>query len=105
MIAGTAFQKKTLKELLINNIESGSTMKKSHTENPEDTLDDLRDLKVKTWRQNAIFSLTIFIPPVAPQSPSSITGGWYKRAVVATVPSELSLTSLRKRNGSVKTRS
>jgi hypothetical protein len=41
------------------------------------------------------FLLPIFIPPVAQQSPSSIIWGWYNRSVVATVPSGLSLTSLR----------
>jgi hypothetical protein len=40
-------------------------------------------------------SLPIFIPPIAPQSPSSITWGWYNRPVVAAVPSGLSLTTLR----------
>jgi hypothetical protein len=35
-----------------------------------------------------------FIPPIAPQSPSSILWGWYSRPVVAAVPSGLSLTSL-----------
>jgi hypothetical protein len=29
------------------------------------------------------FPLPTFIPPVAPQSPSSITWGWYKKPVVA----------------------
>jgi hypothetical protein len=41
------------------------------------------------------FSLPIFIPPIAPQSPSSIIWGWYSRPVVAAVPSGLSLTPLR----------
>jgi hypothetical protein len=41
------------------------------------------------------FPLPIFIPPIAPQSPSSITWGWYNRPIVAAVPSGLSLTSLR----------
>jgi hypothetical protein len=31
--------------------------------------------------------LPIFIPPVAPQSPSSIIWGWYNRPIVAAVPS------------------
>jgi hypothetical protein len=39
--------------------------------------------------------LPIFIPPIAPQSPSSIIWGWYNRPVVAAVPSGLSLTALR----------
>jgi hypothetical protein len=39
-------------------------------------------------------SLPIFIPPIAPQSPSSSIWGWYKRPIVAAVPSELSLTPL-----------
>jgi hypothetical protein len=41
------------------------------------------------------FPLPIFIPPIAPQSPSSLIWGWYSRPVVAAVPSELSLTPLR----------
>jgi hypothetical protein len=40
------------------------------------------------------FPLPIFIPPVPPQSPSSIIRGWYNRPVVATVGSGLSLTPL-----------
>jgi hypothetical protein len=43
----------------------------------------LRDLR---------FPLKIFISPFVPQSPSSITWGWYNRLVVAGVPSGLSLT-------------
>jgi hypothetical protein len=39
--------------------------------------------------------LPIFIPPIAPQSASSIIRGWYNRPVVAAVPSGLSLTPLR----------
>jgi hypothetical protein len=39
------------------------------------------------------FPLPIFIPPVAPQSPSSITWGWYNRPIVAAVPSGLSKQS------------
>jgi hypothetical protein len=38
------------------------------------------------------FPLPIFIPPIAPQSPLYIIWGWYNRAVVAAVPSGLSLT-------------
>jgi hypothetical protein len=41
------------------------------------------------------FPLPICIPPIAPQSPSSIIWGWYNRPVVAAVPSGLSLTPLR----------
>jgi hypothetical protein len=41
------------------------------------------------------FPLPIFIPPIAPQSPSSIIWGWHNRPVVAAVPSGLSLTPLR----------
>jgi hypothetical protein len=41
------------------------------------------------------FLLPIFIPPIAPQSPSSIIWGGYNRPVVAAVPSGLSLTPLR----------
>jgi hypothetical protein len=40
------------------------------------------------------FPLPIFIPPISPQSPSSIIWGWYNRPVVAAVPSRLSLTPL-----------
>jgi hypothetical protein len=40
------------------------------------------------------FPLSNFIPPTAPQSPSSIIRGWYNMPVVATVPSGLSLTPL-----------
>jgi hypothetical protein len=40
------------------------------------------------------FPLPIFIPPTSPQSPSTITWGWYNRPVVAAVPSGLSLTCL-----------
>jgi hypothetical protein len=36
----------------------------------------------------------MFIPPISPQSPSSIIWGWYNRPVVAAVPSGLSLTPL-----------
>jgi hypothetical protein len=41
------------------------------------------------------FPLPIFIPPVAPQLPSSIIWDWYNRPVVAAVPSGLSLNPLR----------
>jgi hypothetical protein len=41
-----------------------------------------------------LFPLPIFIPPVAPQSPSSVFWGWYNRPVVAAVPSGLSLTPI-----------
>jgi hypothetical protein len=41
------------------------------------------------------FPLPILIPPIAPQSPSSIIRGWYNRSVVAAVPSGLSHTPLR----------
>jgi hypothetical protein len=41
------------------------------------------------------FPCLIFIPPISPQSPSSIIWGWYNRPVVAAVPSGLSLTSLK----------
>jgi hypothetical protein len=41
------------------------------------------------------FPLPIFIPPIAPQSPSSVICDWYNRPVVAAVPSGLSLTPLR----------
>jgi hypothetical protein len=38
------------------------------------------------------FPLSIFIPRIAPQSPSSITWGWDNRPLVDAVPSALSLT-------------
>jgi hypothetical protein len=41
------------------------------------------------------FPLPIFIPPVAPQSPSFIIWGWYHRPIVAALPDGLSLTPLR----------
>jgi hypothetical protein len=40
------------------------------------------------------FPLPIFIPPVAPQSLSSIIWRWYNRPVVTAVPSGLGLTPL-----------
>jgi hypothetical protein len=40
------------------------------------------------------FPPPIFIPPIAPQSPSSIIWGWYNRPEVAAVPSGFSLTPL-----------
>jgi hypothetical protein len=40
------------------------------------------------------FPQLTFIPPIAPQSPSSIIWDWYNRLVVAAVPSGLSLTPL-----------
>jgi hypothetical protein len=40
------------------------------------------------------FPLPIFIPPISPQSPSSIIWGWYNRPEVAAVPSGLSPTPL-----------
>jgi hypothetical protein len=42
------------------------------------------------------FPLPVFIPPIAPQSPSSVIWGWYIRSVEAAVPSGLSLTPLIK---------
>jgi hypothetical protein len=42
------------------------------------------------------FPLPIFIPPIAPQSPSSIIWGLYNRPEVAAVPSRLSPTPLKK---------
>jgi hypothetical protein len=33
------------------------------------------------------FSLAIFIPPIAPQSPSSVIWGWHNRPIVIAVPS------------------
>jgi hypothetical protein len=43
-------------------------------------------------------SPSAFIPPIAPQLPSSIIWGWYNRPVVAAVSSELSLTPVRIKN-------
>jgi hypothetical protein len=40
------------------------------------------------------FPLPIFIPPIAPKSPSSIIWGWYNRPIVAAVPNGPSLTPL-----------
>jgi hypothetical protein len=45
-----------------------------------------------------LFPLPIFIPPTAPQSPSSTIWGWYNRPVVAAVPSGLSLTPTKNNN-------
>jgi hypothetical protein len=42
------------------------------------------------------FPLPIFIPPTAPQSPSSIIWDWHKRPIVVAVLSGLSLISLRR---------
>jgi hypothetical protein len=42
------------------------------------------------------FPLPIFIPPIAPQSPSSIIWGLYNRPEVAAVPSGLSPTPLKR---------
>jgi hypothetical protein len=54
------------------------------------------DLWWAKWRWDRFLRvLPIFIPPVAPKSPSSIIWGWYTRPVVAAVPSGLSLTPLR----------
>jgi hypothetical protein len=41
------------------------------------------------------FPLPMIIPPIAPQSPSSIIWDWYNRSAVAAVPSGLRLTPLR----------
>jgi hypothetical protein len=38
--------------------------------------------------------LSIFIPPIAPQSPSPIIWGWYNRPEVAAVPNGLSLIKI-----------
>jgi hypothetical protein len=40
------------------------------------------------------FPLPIFIPPIAPQSPSSIIWGLYNRPIMAAVPSGISPTPL-----------
>jgi hypothetical protein len=42
------------------------------------------------------FPLPVFIPPITPQSSSSIIWGWYNRLEVAAVPSGLSPTPLKK---------
>jgi hypothetical protein len=44
--------------------------------------------------KSTLVSLPIFMPPIAPQSPSPIIWGWYNRPIVAAVPSGLSLTPL-----------
>jgi hypothetical protein len=44
------------------------------------------------------FPLPIFIPPIAPQSPSSINWGLYNRPEVVTVPSGLSPTPQKNHN-------
>jgi hypothetical protein len=41
------------------------------------------------------FPLSIFISPIAPQSPSSISWDWYNRPVATAVSSGLSLTPIR----------
>jgi hypothetical protein len=48
------------------------------------------------------FPLPIFIPPIAPQSPSSIIWGLYNRPEVAAVPSGLSPTPLIINNNNVR---
>jgi hypothetical protein len=40
------------------------------------------------------FPLSIFIPTIAPQSPSYVIWGWYNGPIVAAVPSGLSFTPL-----------
>jgi hypothetical protein len=40
------------------------------------------------------FPLPTFFPPIAPQSPSSITWGWYNKPITATVPNALGLTKI-----------
>jgi hypothetical protein len=52
-----------------------------------------------------LFSLPIFIPPVAPQSPSSIIWGLYNRPEVAAVPRGLSPTPLIIIKNKIKNRS
>jgi hypothetical protein len=42
--------------------------------------------------------MLIFIPPIAPQSPSSVIWGWYNRPVVAAVPSGLKSHSSKNNN-------
>jgi hypothetical protein len=49
------------------------------------------------------FPLPIFIPPTAPQSPSSIIWVWHNRPVPA-VPSGLSLTSLKNKKKNSRTK-
>jgi hypothetical protein len=38
------------------------------------------------------FPLPIFIPPIAPQSPSSVIWDWYNKPIVAAVPSRLTVS-------------
>jgi hypothetical protein len=40
------------------------------------------------------FPLPVFIPPIAPQSPTSIIWSWYNRTIVAAVPNGSSLTPI-----------
>jgi hypothetical protein len=40
------------------------------------------------------FPVPIFIPQIAPESPSSIIWGWYNRSIVSAVPNGLSLAPL-----------
>jgi hypothetical protein len=47
------------------------------------------------------FPLPIFIPLIAPQSPSYIIWGWYNRPIVAAIPSGLSLPPLNYKKNSV----
>jgi hypothetical protein len=44
------------------------------------------------------FTLSILIPSIAPQSPSSVIWGWYNRPALTAVPSELSLTPTMNNN-------
>jgi hypothetical protein len=44
---------------------------------------------------STLVPLSVFIPPIAPQSPSSIIWGWYNRPIVAAVPSGLSRAPIR----------
>jgi hypothetical protein len=56
---------------------------------------DLWWTKWGRFSPSTLVFLPIFIPPIAPKSPSSTFWGWYNRLVVAAVPSGLSLTPLR----------
>jgi hypothetical protein len=51
------------------------------------------DLWWTKWRWGR-FPLSSFIPPIAPQSPSSVNWGWYNKPVVAAIASGLSLTPI-----------
>jgi hypothetical protein len=52
--------------------------------------------------QVLLFPLLIFIPPIAPQSPSHIIWGGNNKPAVAAVPSALSFTPTSNNNNNIK---